>query len=342
MRVTLVDDTIPFDGDTPSTHPLGGVEKAFAGLPGALARCGHEVQVFNRCTKPATIEGARWEGWEAPRPAETDVLIAYRKPSLLDFVPTARQRVLWLVGAGEYLAKSRNRARLEMHKPHLVFLGRTHLESWENENHIQATIIAPGVARAFLTEERGSPDSPAHAIVTTNPLHGLDWLLDLWLEKIRPISPTLELHVYSAALFNARQGGQVADAYRSILERVESAADAGVGVKQPLPDADMAQAYLTARVHLYPGNRGEVYCYTLAESQSCGLPAVARPLGATREGVVHGATGYVFAEDDAFANAALRLLNNDKTFQQFSNAALAMQRGRDWDEVAAEFEAIWA
>ena len=49
MRVTLIDDTIPFDGNTAQLQPLGGAEKAFAGLAGGLGRSNHEVQVFNRC-----------------------------------------------------------------------------------------------------------------------------------------------------------------------------------------------------------------------------------------------------------------------------------------------------
>ena len=41
MLVTLVDDSIPFNGMTPAYQPIGGAEKAFASLPAALARQGH-------------------------------------------------------------------------------------------------------------------------------------------------------------------------------------------------------------------------------------------------------------------------------------------------------------
>ena len=48
MLVTLIDDSIPFNGLTPASQPLGGAEKAFASLPAALARAGHTVRVINR------------------------------------------------------------------------------------------------------------------------------------------------------------------------------------------------------------------------------------------------------------------------------------------------------
>jgi hypothetical protein len=89
MRITLVDDSIPFDGYSPTSQPLGGAEKAFASLPATLAMRGHEVRVFNRCAFPVTAGGAEWKPFESERPAETDVLVAMRHPRLLEFVPEA-------------------------------------------------------------------------------------------------------------------------------------------------------------------------------------------------------------------------------------------------------------
>ena len=57
MHITLVDDSIPFDGYSASSRALGGAEKAFASLPGALARRGHTVAVFNRCRWSMYVEG---------------------------------------------------------------------------------------------------------------------------------------------------------------------------------------------------------------------------------------------------------------------------------------------
>ena len=40
----------------------------------------------------------------------------------------------------------------------------------------------------------------------------------------------------------------------------------------------------------------------------------------------------------AFANAALRVLNDESTFQRLSRMARVTKAGRTWDVVAAEFE----
>ena len=78
MDILLVDDSIPFDGYTPSNQPLGGVEKAFACLPLALRRRGHKVRVINRCAFPIEIEEVPWQPWDTAPPDQCDVLIAHQ------------------------------------------------------------------------------------------------------------------------------------------------------------------------------------------------------------------------------------------------------------------------
>ena len=103
MLVTLVDDSIPFNGMTPAHQPLGGAEKAFASLPAALARAGHVVRAINHTPNAMGYDNVSWLDWEARRPPITEVLIAFRKPSLLEFVRATSARILWLTGPAGYL-----------------------------------------------------------------------------------------------------------------------------------------------------------------------------------------------------------------------------------------------
>lgn len=341
MRVTLVDDSIPFDGYTPGGQPLGGAEKAFASLPGALARRGHQVTVFNRCRYRMTIEGAQWETWDIQRPLQTDVLIAFRKPSLLTEVRQARKRLLWLTAPAGYLKHQANRDVIEATKPDLVFLGPTHHATWPGGKQ-RAAVIPPGVRVDYAADEPMRPASPPRAIVTTHPLHGLDWLLTLWVERVRPQCPTAELHVYSMALDKAQFGGDCADALKPVLAQALAAQAQGVTILRPKGDLGMAQDYRSARVHLYPGHADDMGCFTLMESQAAGLPAVARPLGAVRERVRDGETAYVVPDDDAFVNVTVQLLTGDDMFWSLNHAARMTQAERDWETVATDFEALWA
>lgn len=342
MHVTLIDDSIPFDPRTPDTAPLGGVEKAFLSLAEAFAARGHKVQVFNRAQSRVKADGAIWEGWEGARPERTDVLIAHRRPSLLDQVPEARIKMLWVPGTGDYLEKERNRARLLLHRPITVFSTRAAIDGWDNDTKVRIGLVAPGVRDVFRRGPNVAPSDPPRAVVTAHPLHGLAWLVRLWRAKIRPVVPRAVLHVYSGALYKGAAGEPVAPSFDDVMRTVQAADEDGVIVQRPLDDPAMAGVFRSARLHLHPGVREEVYCYTLAESQACGLPAVVRPRGGARSLVVDDTSGLLADQDDAFANAALRVLNDDRTFDRLALGARSLQRDRDWDGVASEFEALWA
>lgn len=341
MHILLVDDSLPFDGYTPSSQPLGGVEKAFASLPAALLRRGHEVEVVNRCGFPITADGVPWKPWEAPRPESCDVLIAYRKPALLDFEVEAARRALWIASPGGYLGRGPNPEILARHAAApIVVAGPAHAATVPAALAGRVVEIAPGLRAPFREAEPMAPANPPRAVVTTHPLMDLDWLIELWTREIRPKVENAELRIFSAMLDRGLLGGDVPERIRPVLDRALAAREHGVTILRPRADPDMADAYREARAHFYPGAEAEVYCATLAESQAVGLPAVARPFAATRERVVDGETGFIAPDDQAFASCAILLLMNVGVFESRSETARATRRGRGWDEAAAEFEAL--
>ncbi len=342
MDVLLVDDSIPFDGHSPSSQPLGGVEKAFASLPGALRQRGHEVSVINRCRFAITAEGVQWCTWEAPRPDACDVLIARRKPALLDFPVKARQRILWLANPAGYLERGANLAVLDRHgDAPVVFSGDAHRATCPRVFESRAVIIEPGVCRDYLDADGMTPARPPRAVATAHPLRSLDWLLRLWVEDVRPRVSDAELHLYSAVLDRGALGAEVPEPIKPVFAQAMAARADGVVIQRPRADPDMAEAYRCARAYLHPGAEDEVYCTALAESQAVGVPAVARRFAAACERVRDGETGFVAPDDEAFANCATLLLSDDDTLRGFSGNGQAHPRGRGWDAAAAEFEALF-
>ncbi len=342
MHIVLVDDSIPFDGASPAVEPLGGAEKSFASLPGALAARGHRVQVFNHAPSARAIEGARWESWQGTRPVECDVLIAFRKPELLGFTATARHRILWLAEPATYLDAESPRGLLYAHRPTLVFMGASHAATFRaRDAKLKTTIVPPGIRPDYLAGEVPAPLTPPYGIATSHPLSGLDWLVRLWSERIHPTVPHASLRVYSAMLDRAAGGGIVPAPFRAVTDLVLGAQDKGVSIHRPASDPVMAEAYRGARVHLYPGDRREIYAHTLGESQAAGTPGLARPLPAAAERIGDGVSGHLEAEDEGFARRALRLLEDDAAVRSLGLGAKARGRGWDWNAAAAAIEAIW-
>jgi glycosyltransferase involved in cell wall biosynthesis len=336
MHITLVDDSIPFDAFTPAVRALGGAEKAFASLAGALARLGHDVHVYNRTPFPLIIEGAHWETLDKAFPGRTDALIAFRKPSLLSSVRLAGKRLLWVTASARQLEPARK--AIDSFRPALVFLGQTQLASWQNKEDLVVRALAPAVRLDFLADTPTVLADRPTAVVTSHPAHGLAWLLDRWTTRIQPAVPNGRLVVVSSILDKGKAGGEISDEMRPLLDRALAAE--GVEIMAPCGDSTMAELYRSARVHLYPGHPDDMACWTLMESQACGLPAVARPLGAVHERLDDGQTAHIVPDDDAFANVAVRLLTDDEMFWSDNRDARLSQRGNNWDAAAEEFIAL--
>ncbi|MCW9034912.1 MAG: glycosyltransferase [Rhodospirillales bacterium] len=355
MQITIFDDSIPYDGDSPMNQPLGGMEKAVVGVSRALAKRNHGVTVINRCNEAKLIEGVRWVPWDLPRPPEADVVIALRKPALFGELENADKRVLWLAANAKYLGKSINQKRLETFEPTLLFMSKAHKESWNPWKDFKTAIIEPGVGETFVTPQPGDEINPEedsdlldleetfpNAVITTHPLHGLENILDTWVKSIYVRVPNATLNIFSAALYRGINGGEIPDKMKPLLKKIQEAELKNVVVKKPMADPQMADFYRDSDVHLYPRIESEVYCSTLAESQACGLPAVAFDKGAASECIRNGQTGFVVPDVQAFANVAVHMMTNKSAQVNLSRDARLMQRARNWDVVAAEFELLWS
>lgn len=341
MHITLADDSIAFDGYSAASRPLGGAEKAFSSLPGALVRLGHDVAVYNRCRWPMYVEGAQWETLDGRKPLRTDVLVAFRKPELLEFVRHAGRRVLWHTGPGRVLERPQVKARLDEHKPLVVLVSEAQARGWK-AGGLAVGLLAPALRFDYLADQPMRPAVPPRAIVTTHPAHGLAWLIDLWVRRIRPAVPGAELHVYSASLARAVETGEIDEALRPLAEQVEAARGDGVVVMRPQGDHIQAEEMRQARLHLYPGHADDCTAFSLMESQAVGLPAVLRPLGAAPERVEDGTSAFVAPDDEAFANCAVLVLADDGVFARMSAAARLRYQTRSWDAAAASFMAMLA
>jgi len=336
MHITLVDESIPFDGLSAATRPLGGAEKAFAALAAALARRGHSVQAFNATPYGSDIEGVRWDPLTARKPPRTDVLIAYRQPSRLDFVRLAERRVLWVTGPGRQLERPAARAALDNFSPFLLLIAEAQASGFDR-NGLTAGLLPPAVADTYRAVAP-DPARPPYAIVTAHPAHGLESILEMWQSRIHPAAPEAELVLCSTILARAEAGDEAEGTLRPVIDRALAARDQGVRIVRPQSDPGMAALFAGASVHLHPGHADDMGGFTLMESQACGCPAVVRPLGAALERVANGVSAYVVPDDDSFANLALLLLTDRDLQGVLAREAKALYRDRSWDNAARVLE----
>jgi glycosyltransferase involved in cell wall biosynthesis len=339
-HVVMADDGIAFDGAMAATAPLGGAETAFVALAEALSRRGHRVEARNRCHQALDFNGVSWAPLGHGVPSSCDLFIGNRGHRVIGLVRRAGRRLFWLHNPARYLGKPRNLWRLAWYRPVLIVTGAYHASTvppWLLSGGRR--IIPYGVLDRFRHAAPREPPGP-RAIFTSNPLRGLDWLLDLWVARIAPAVPRAELHLYAGAATYGAAGAAQARRMEQVLSRADRLAHSGVRRFAPVAHDAVAAALAGARVMLYRGDPGETFCLALAEAQAMGVPAVVARSGAVAERVINGVTGKVAEDEAAFAAAAITLLRDDALWRSWHLACLGRQRGLSWDRVAAEFESL--
>ena len=340
-RIVLADDGIPFDGTTMETRPLGGVESSVVFLLQELARRGHEVLVRNRCARPARHDGVDWASLDGGLPEVADLYLANRGDRLLPLMPKARRTVFWIHNPARYLLKWRYLSKLWRLRPPIVFAGPYHAATYPRWAPAGERIVIPyGIPEMFLAAEPAAGPPAPRAVFTSNPLRSLDWLLDVWAGRIRPRVPGAELHVFSGAATYGTVGDAKARAMEAVLDKARRLGDRGVVVRGPVAKDRLVEAFRSARLMAYRGDPNETFCLAVGEAQAMGVPAVVQNLGCVAERVIDGETGFVAADDDAFAEAAVRLLTDDGLWRRQHRAALDKQRGWGWPQAAAAFERL--
>ena len=339
--IVMTDDGIEFDGTSLQKGPLGGAETAFLSLAVALAERGHRVRVFNQCAGAMTRDGVEWRPLSDHVPDHCDLYIANRSDKLLTRVGEAGRAVFWIHNPAQYLLKFRYLWKLWRRRMPIVFSGTYHAASYPSWAPDGGRLVIPyGISREFLSVSRDSSAPPPRAIFTSNPLRGLDWLLDIWRTKIRPTCPIAELHLFSGAVTYGAHGAAREAKMRPVLEKAASMSAEGVVLRDPVQKTALARELAAARVLLYRGDPGETFCLAVGEAQATGLPAVVMDVGCVAERVIDGETGYVAHDDASFAAAAIELLTDDQQWRLQSAAALSAQRDWTWDRAAAAFEGL--
>ncbi|HAY47512.1 glycosyltransferase family 4 protein [Thalassospira sp.] len=339
--IVLADDGIKFDGFTLAERPLGGAETAFISLAEGLAARGHDVTIVNNCDQVHENNGVKWQPLSNGFPATADLYIANRGHRLLDKMPEAKRTIFWIHNPAGYLLKWRYLSRLWKIKPAIVFSGAHHLATYPRWAPCGERIVIPyGIENRFMTADVNDAIRAKRAIFTSNPLRSLDWLVDLWAEKIHPLSPDAELHVFAGPQTYGAAGDEKALRMKAILDHAETLRDKGIVLRGPVPKSQLLDEMREARVMPYRGDVGETFCLALGEAQAMGVPCVVQEVGCVAERIRDGKTGFVANDDDLFAKRTAEILNDDVLWAAQHKASLEQQRSWGWAQAAEAFEKL--
>lgn len=339
----FADDSIVFDGKSMERGPLGGAESAFISMCEALAKRGHRVTVHNKCAENMDYKGISWRNLKDAWPKDADVYVANRGAHLIDKMPHVKNRIFWIHNPAQYLLKWRYFWRLALYQPKIIFSGAFHKNTypafappWFKDR--SRLIIPYGINDLFCGKKPLAAPPKPKVIFTSNPMRSLDWLLNLWTEKVFPRVPNAELHVFSGTSTYRAEGTELGRKMEAVLSLAKSLGNKGVVLRNPIGKPELLDELYNARAMLYRGDPGETFCLALGEAQAVGVPIVVQDVGCVAERVIPNQTGYVENNDDVFAERAVKILTDDTLWRNLHEAALVEQSKWGWDQAAAAFE----
>ena len=144
------------------------------------------------------------------------------------------------------------------------------------------------------------------------------WLTDIFLEHVLPRHTDAELHL-------------VAD--------VAPPSHAGMRFDPLDEDADLSAAYAGARILVAPSTTDDPHRSVL-EALASGVPVLASPTPGAIELLGNGRFG-VLADDVVFADALLRLLDDDATQERLALAGRGRAESLSWHHVAESYRAVY-
>jgi glycosyltransferase involved in cell wall biosynthesis len=317
--IVIADSTNRYDGRSLASQPFA-------------------VSCYTNCDVPIEHDGVAWRPLDGPRPDRPDVHVAVQHPGLLSLAVAPRRRIIWMTWRPNNLRHYKQLWRMWLYRPRPIFMS-------EHQAGLYSRWLPPMQRREILPlglpdEVRGRPpllQPPApHAIFASNPTRNLAWLIRIWSQSIAPRVPGAKLLVYGIRNYDWRYGSAWKE--NPGLATTFGGIGASVDFRPTATREELWSAMRASRVMLYGGHASEMFCLAVAEAQALGVPCVVRPVAVLPERLRNGETGFIRADDAGFAEAAVRLLTDDRLWRRQHEAALRLQQGWSWDQRAAEFE----
>ena len=342
-KILIIDNGIEFDSIIASEKAIGGAETAFVSLVEALARSNFDVSVYNNCRNTGEINGVIWKKLSSSIHEESfDILIINRGDKFLNFRKEVKKRIFWIHNPANYLLKWRYLSKLFLNPTTIVFSSQYHKSTYPVWCPSKDKVVIPYGVDSFILNSRTQKLAPKPiAIFTSNPLRGLNWLLDRWENEIFPFVPNAEFHLYTGSKTYGSFGKKHTAKMKPIIDRAKKLSSKGVQLFEPIERKKLIKKILNKRLFLYQGSNDETFCMSVAEAQTLGVPTVVCDLGCMSERVRDNETGFVCKNETEFSQSTIKILQ-DKLYwnKMHKNMIKDKKSYKSWNDIVKLWKKI--
>jgi len=326
----------------------GGSEIACVNLANLLVKKGHKVRVFSDCVgKEGTYDGVEFIHYEPVKEIDCDVFISSRQPWVVEERQiNAVQKYLWVHDVHAGIPNPQHCQWMLQYDRHFV------LSDWHKEFYLQTypylnpECVIKTANGIDLSRFKAKVKKSNKLVYSSSLDRGLELLLKLF-PSVKYAVPDAELHVYYGfdwwekfTELNNNQNDRL-----RITTLKEALKQDGVHFHGSQPQSVIAEAYLGAKVWAYPTWFTETFGITALEAQAGGAIPVTTALAGLKDTVGSGVRleppNSTPEYQQAWIDATIKCLKDDKYFQAESKKAQAFAKTWTWGKVADQWESLF-
>lgn len=341
---------LAFHGDTLKEASLGGSETALLYMARELAKRGHDVKVFNNCSKPGRYDGVDYfdfkTNWIDIAPiAEWDVFIASRDYTFLGHKLNSRLTGLW----NHDIAGDRRNLMTNMWGADFAWcLSNFHMEQYLSvAKEIRPILYRTrnGVDMELINSVRSKvKDRQKNVYVWgSRPERGLDILLQkTWPLILKEVDPNAVLQIAGYSDIGLDLPDQIKEFYAMVEQLIVTTPN--VYKVGNLTKEKWYELLCSSGMVIYPTAFPEISCINAIEAQACEIPIVTSNEFALKETVKdkHNLIDNHPRSDEyqnAFIARVKRLINNEFEYKQSQKIGREhVLKYYEWKTIAEEWE----
>ena len=336
MRIIFIDNSINFTAYSLNLKALDSLQKILINFALELSKNNHEVIFYNKTEQDKKEGGVLWKQIKSLEYDNADILIAVQELELLEYKIKSKTKFLLLHYKIDNNLNKETLIKILKQKICLLYTNNYVVNSLpENYQYVPKVHLKIGVDRRFIESKNISLNNSS-VFVTTHPLKGVDWLIDLWLKYVNLKLPWAELHIYSNLLAKNTTTSNIK--IRNIKLILELNKGSGIFIKEPLPQEEFISKLAQYKLHLCPSLDNELQYLSIMESQAFGIPVIARETATIYDCIYHNETGYIVRDKQSFAEKVIQVLSDNKLFLTLQSNSKLNNFIICWEDVVKDFE----
>ena len=338
MHFVFLENSNDFTSSSLNLKAIDSFQRALIHFCKELVRRNHRVTVFNSTSINKSEDGIDWMHFSeiSNFSDDPDVFIICNDTDFLDITINAKLKLFWINSNINVFNYKNILVSLLKNKFILLYNSDSLVSSLpHNFKYIPKIKFQIGVNNDFFKNQNFNINN-CNALVTTHPLKGLDWLLDIWINIISLKIPWAEMHIYSHTLYKKSFVKNIK--INNLKLKLFKYKNNGIHIKKPERENEFIQTLSNYRVHINPSNDISSFPFSIIESQARGLPIVSRENNVIFDYVYHNETGFITNDPNNFANKIIDLLTDNSLFLRMNSNAKLNNKINDWKTEVESFE----